>query len=135
MASRSCVALGLDFGTESVRALLVGLDGKERAWATVRYKHGQILERLPGTGDRLPADFALQDPRDWINAMARATRRALRSAGLNGGEVISIGVDFTSCTMLPTRADGVPLCELPQFAGEKYAWPKLWKHHAPGSQT
>jgi L-ribulokinase len=37
--------------------------------------------------------------------------------------------------MLPVLADGTPLCLLPQVAKNKYAWPKLWKHHAAGEQT
>src|SRR6266511_5135434 len=44
--------------------------------------------------------------------------------------VIGIGIDFTSCTILPTTAEGTPLCEAPQLRAEPHAWPKLWKHHA-----
>ena len=46
MAAAARLALGLDFGTESVRALLVGLDGVERGSAVARYRHGQIIEAL-----------------------------------------------------------------------------------------
>ena len=45
-------------------------------------------------------------------------------------EVIGIGIDFTSCTMLPTTADGTPLCEFDAFRRDPHAWVKLWKHHA-----
>jgi len=131
----SHVALGLDFGTESVRALLVDLQGQELGSATVRYEHGQITQTLPGTDEKLPADFALQHPTDWIDASAEAVRAAVKKAKIEPGRVISIGVDFTSCTMLPTLADGTPLCLTPAFAGEKYAWPKLWKHHGAIEQT
>lgn len=130
---KNILALGLDFGTESVRALLVDLTGREHASAIVRYPHGQILERLPGTGEKLPADFALQHPQDWIESTAQAVRAAIRTAGST--EVIGIGVDFTSCTMLPALADGTPLCLTKKFAGNKYAWPKLWKHHGAKTQT
>jgi L-ribulokinase len=134
-ASPSASALGLDFGTESVRALLVDLRGRERGSAVARYRHGQIVERLPGTDEKLPPGFALQHPQDWIDSAARAVRAALRTAKATAGEVVGLGVDFTSCTMLPARADGTPLCLTPKFAGNKYAWPKLWKHHAAQSQT
>ncbi|OHB81107.1 MAG: ribulokinase [Planctomycetes bacterium RBG_16_64_10] len=127
------LALGLDFGTESVRALLVDLRGREHGSAVASYRHGQITETLPGTGTRLPADFALQDPDDWLRSSGQAVRKALRQAGR--ANVISIGVDFTSCTMLPTLRNGTPLCQLAQFAGAKYAWPKLWKHHGAKGQT
>ncbi|MCC7191744.1 MAG: ribulokinase [Phycisphaeraceae bacterium] len=129
------LALGLDFGTESVRALLVGLDGEEAASAVTPYRHGQITRRLPGAAHDLPPDFALQDPRDWIDSSGRAVRAALRQARVDAGAVVSIGVDFTSCTMLPSLRDGTPLCQTGRLSSEKYAWPKLWKHHAAKSQT
>ena len=44
--------------------------------------------------------------------------------------MIGIGIDFTSCTMLPTTADGTPLCLLEELRDEPHAWVKLWKHHA-----
>lgn len=132
---RELVALGLDFGTESVRALLVDLQGNERGSAVVPFKHGQITRTLPGTGELLPPDFALQHPMDWVDGSAAAVRKALKAASCPGSNVIGIGVDFTSCTMLPTLADGTPLCCTKKFAGEKFAWPKLWKHHGAKTQT
>ncbi len=129
------LSLGLDFGTESVRALLVDLQGRERGVAVVKYKHGQITEFLPGTNEKLPPDFALQDPQDWVDATADAVREALTKVPASAGDVIGIGVDFTSCTMLPALADGTPLSLTEKWRGEKYAWPKLWKHHAAIAQT
>jgi L-ribulokinase len=137
--STNRLALGLDFGTESVRALLVDLAGTERASAALAYEHGVISATLPTTGEVLPSDFALQHPGDWLEASCRAVRQTLKQAGLttedSPAEVISIGVDFTSCTMLPARVDGTPLCLCDEFSGEKYAWPKLWKHHGAKTQT
>lgn len=76
------LAVGIDFGTESVRALAVDLDGKERASAVVRYKHGQIVESLPTTPNKkLPPHYALQHPQDWIDSSARAVKRAMKDAG------------------------------------------------------
>lgn len=127
--------LGLDFGTESVRALLVDRRGQERAVAVAKYRHGQILSSLPGTGEKLPADFALQHPQDWLDSAARATRAAVRASGAKPRDIAGIGVDFTSCTMLPALADGTPLCQTARWKGEKFAWPKLWKHHGAKAQT
>jgi L-ribulokinase len=129
------LSLGLDFGTESVRALLVDLTGVERGVAVAKYEHGQITETLPGTGELLPADFALQHPQDWIDSAAAATRAALRAAKASAADVVGIGVDFTSCTMLPALADGRALCSAGDWAREKFAWPKLWKHHGAKDQT
>ena len=129
------LSLGLDFGTESVRALLVDLRGCERGMAVAEYRHGQLTETLPGTGEKLPADFALQHPQDWLDSAAHAVRSALRAAKANAADVAGIGVDFTSCTMLPALADGTPLCLTEKWRGEKFAWPKLWKHHGAKTQT
>lgn len=128
-------SLGLDFGTESVRALLVDLGGMEVASAVVKYVHGQITETLPTSKKRLPVDYALQHPSDWLRSASRAVRSALKQAGIGSDQVVGIGVDFTSCTMLPTRRDGTPLCLIDKFANQPLAWPKLWKHHGAKSQT
>lgn len=135
MRDSSQVFLGLDFGTESVRALLVNAAGDELASAVISYEHGQIVDHLPGRSQPLPPAFALQHPLDWIEAAARATVTAKRKAKIEPAMIVGIGVDFTSCTMLPTSADGTPLCLLTEFANEPLAWPKLWKHHGAQKQT
>src|ERR1044071_8570218 len=118
MASGLC--LGLDFGTESVRALLVYLQGNERGVAVSKYAHGQITETLPGTGEKLPPDFALQHPGDWVKSAADAVSQALNQTGGSPADVIAIGVDFTSCTMLPALANGTPLCLTDRWPKEKF---------------
>jgi len=123
-------SIGLDFGTESVRAVAVDIaDGRIAGQAVRNYRHGVIDERLPGSGAALPPDYALQHPRDWLEGMSDACREALSAGRVAPELVIGIGVDFTSCTMLPALADGTPLCLLEQFAHVPMAWPKLWKHH------
>ena len=49
--------------------------------------------------------------------------------------MIGIGTDFTACTMVPTTADGTPLCELPSGVADPHAYVKLWKHHAAQPQA
>jgi len=129
------VALGLDFGTESVRALLVDAQGREVGCGVHAYKHGQIVDQLPSSGVKLPPHYALQSPDDWVESVAIATRAAISSSGMEPSRIVGIGVDFTSCTMLPTLADGTPLCRLDKFANIPLAWPKLWKHHGAIEQT
>ncbi len=135
MPTKDALALGLDFGTESVRALLIDLDGTEYSSAVAKYTHGQITDRLPGSNEELPPDYALQHPGDWLAAATRAVRNAWRKASAPRSSVIGIGVDFTSCTMLPVQGDGTPLCMLPEYRANPLAWPKLWKHHAAKKQT
>jgi L-ribulokinase len=124
-------ALGLDFGTESGRALVVNVATGEIVGSAVhRYADGVIDEHLPGTSIALEPDTALQNPSDYIETLKHAVPEALQQGGVRAGDVIGIGVDFTACTILPTRADGTPLCTLDEFKANPHAWVKLWKHHA-----
>ena len=125
-------ALGIDFGTESARAVLVDCaDGTEVATRVHRYANGVIEKRLPAPDEdvALEPDWALQDPRDYLRAL-KEVRPLLAHAGITATDVSGIGIDFTSCTMLPTLADGTPLCLLDGLRREPHAWVKLWKHHA-----
>ena len=124
-------ALGVDFGSESARALLVDVaTGRELGSAVSPFAHGVIEDRLPETGTPLPPDWALQDPDDYVASMGAAVHEALRSSGVDAASIVGVGIDFTACTMLPTTSDGTPLCRLPELRAEPHAWVKLWKHHA-----
>jgi L-ribulokinase len=128
-------ALGLDFGTESGRVMLVSLEnGQEAAWAVVPYPHGVLDRQLPD-GTPLEHDWALQDPRDYLTVLREGVPKVLRDSAASPAEVAGVGVSFTSCTMLPALKDGTPLCALPRFASNPHAWVKLWKHHAAQPQA
>jgi L-ribulokinase len=124
-------SIGIDFGTESGRAVLLDLaTGDDLATSVVRYPSAVIDRTLPPTGERLPSDWALQDPDDWVTVVEQSLPDVVAKGGVNAGEIIGLGVDFTSCTVLPVTADGVPLCTMERWRERKHAWPKLWKHHA-----
>jgi L-ribulokinase len=124
-------AIGIDYGTQSGRAVLVDLaDGTEVADHVTPYPHGVIDETLPGTGRRLEPDWALQHPDDYIEVLRRSVPAVLEMSGVDPGDVIGIGIDFTACTMMPVDAQGTPLCLLPAFRDNPHSWVKLWKHHA-----
>jgi len=126
----------VDFGTLSGRALVVRVrDGAELGTAGHEYAHAVMDDQLAATGEKLPPDWALQDPADWLDVLRHAVPAALRSAGVSPAQVIGIGTDFTACTVLPTTRDGTPLCQLPDLAGAPHAYPKLWKHHAAQPQA
>jgi len=130
MSSRK-YSIGIDFGTESARTVLVDLaDGREVATAVFPYPDGVIDEKLPGSNIRLEPDWALQNPADYVQAVKDTVPRVLKESGVAAEDVIGIGIDFTACTMLPTKADGTPLCYLPEFRDKPHSWVKLWKHHA-----
>ena len=125
--------LGIDFGTQSGRAVLVDTTtGEEMATSVYPYENGVIDEKLPIEGDPvlLDPEWALQDPQDYIRTFRRTIPEVLAKAGVDPQEVIGIGTDFTACTMLPVKQDGTPLCELPDYRANPHAWVKLWKHHA-----
>ena len=128
-------ALGLDFGTESGRVMLVDADtGAEAAWKVVPYPHGVLDRELPG-GVSLGPDWALQDPLDYLHVLERGVPETLRGAGVKGPEVVGIGVDFTASSPLPAKADGTPLRSIPGLQGNPHSWVKLWKHHAAEPQA
>jgi L-ribulokinase len=129
--SAGTYAIGIDFGTESGRAVLVDCaEGRELGTTVYPYRNGVIDERLPGSGVALEPDWALQDPEDYVRTLQEAVPALLAETGVDPAQVIGIGIDFTACTMLPTLADGTPLCVLEDLRGEPHAWVKLWKHHA-----
>ncbi|MEU1964605.1 ribulokinase [Micromonospora sediminicola] len=128
--------VGVDFGTLSGRALVVRVrDGAEVGTAVHDYRHGVIESALPDGGPALPPDWALQDPDDYRDVLREAVPAALAVAGVDPALVVGIGTDFTACTVLPTLADGTPLCEVPELRHRPHAWVKLWKHHAAQPQA
>ena len=77
-------AIGIDFGTESGRALLVDVaDGSEIATAVHPYGNGVIDERLPNSNIRLEPDWALQDPNDYIEVIKQTIPAILRQSGID----------------------------------------------------
>jgi L-ribulokinase len=131
MSGSGPFTVGVDFGTESARAVLVDVaTGTELASAVSQYRSGVIDRRIPGTAVQLPPDWALQDPDDYLQSMGETVRSVLEQVRVDPGSVIGVGIDFTACTMLPVTSDGTPLCRLPELRHNPHAWVKLWKHHA-----
>ena len=135
-ASTDRFTIGVDFGTLSGRAVVVRIrDGLEVASSEHVYADGVIESFLPGSSERLPFEWALQNPADYISVFKIAVPKALELSGVDPKAVIGIGIDFTACTILPTLRDGTPLCQLEQYKNRPHAWVKLWKHHAAQPQA
>lgn len=127
-------SIGIDYGTLSGRVLLVRLsDGCEVACRVVEYAHGVMDKTLP-SGKKLGMDWALQHPQDYLDVLS-AIPALLKDAHVSADEVKGVGVDFTACTIMPTKADGTPLCFIPEYADVPHAYVKLWKHHAAQDQA
>ncbi len=127
--SKRNIALGLDYGTETARALLVDTcSGEEIASAVAPYPNGVLESRLPD-GSALEPETALQYSDDYLTVLEQIVPRAMNEGGVQPEEIIGIGIDFTASSVLPALADGSPLCRFPEFASNSYAWVKLWKDH------
>jgi L-ribulokinase len=123
--------VGVDYGTLSGRAVVVRVsDGAELGSGVHEYESAVMDKTLRSSGKTLPADWALQDPLDYIAVLKNAVPAAVREAAISPDDVIGIATDFTACTMVPVLADGTPLSSLDEFRERPHAWVKLWKHHA-----
>ncbi len=123
-------SMGIDFGTLSARAVLIDIEtGAEMASSVCEYAHGVMAERLED-GTELPPDYALQHPGDYLEALYYVTGDCIEKAGVDATDIIGVGVDFTSSTILPVTEDGTPLCFLEAYKNNPHAYVKLWKHHA-----
>lgn len=126
--------LGLDFGTESVRAVFVDGNGNIAGAGASRYAHGVLDRKLP-CGTELPADFALQIPTDYLHSSIDAIRGAMAVSGVVGERVVGVGVDFTACTALPVDGRGAWLGQREEFKNNPHAFVKLWKHHGAAREA
>jgi len=123
-------SIGVDFGTLSGRAVLVNVvTGEELASSVLDYAHGVMDEQIP-TGRKLPPDWALEHPQDYLDVFAHTIPDILKQTAINPADVIGVGVDFTACTILPVKKDGTPLCFIEEYKDNPHAYVKLWKHHA-----
>lgn len=124
-------AIGVDYGTQSGRAVLVDLsNGAEIAEHVTPYTHHVIDEKLPVSGIKLEHDWALQHPLDYIEVLELSVPAVMKESGIEPADVIGLGIDFTACTMLPIDAEGAPLCVQDAYKDNPHSWVKLWKHHA-----
>lgn len=128
--------VGVDYGTLSGRAVVVRVsDGAELGSGVHEYESAVMDKTLLSSGKTLPADWALQDPLDYISVLKNAVPQAVREAGVSSADVIGIATDFTACTMVPVLADGTPLSTVEKYRDRPHAWVKLWKHHAAQPQA
>ena len=73
--------------------------------------------------------MALQNPNDYIDTLEYIVSHVLEGNQIDRKQIISIGIDLTSCTMLPIDRNATPLSNIEQFKNHFNAYVKLWKHH------
>jgi L-ribulokinase len=123
--------IGLDYGTNSARALVVDCkDGREIGTAVVEYPSGHQGILLN------PADhhLARQNPADYLFALETATRQALHAAqkavpSFSPTQVIGIGMDGTGSSPIPVDSRNIPLAFDERFKHNPNAQCWLWKDH------
>lgn len=130
-------ALGLDFGTNSCRSLIVDLeDGNELASCVVDYPSGEDGILLEPTDPNV----ARQNPADYFLSLEKAIRDVLQqasdnSSGFNPDSIIGIGIDTTGSSPVPVNREGTPLGMLPAFRNKLNAMVWLWKDHSSFSEA
>ncbi len=118
------LALGLDFGTNSVRALVVDTaTGKEIATHVHPYRHGDAGIIL----DRKNVNLARQHPQDYLDGTLACVKTCLRK--VNADQIVGIGVDTTGSTPIPVDERGEPLAFHKSFRNDPAAFAWLWKDH------
>lgn len=128
-------SIGLDFGTNSVRALIVSTEGEEIATGVWNYRRGEegvILD---------PKDpyLARQDPRDYVEGLEMSIRQAIEIASsrddFSPEKVIGIGVATTGSTPMPVDEEGKPLAFYDEFKDDPNAMAWLWKDHTSSAEA
>jgi L-ribulokinase len=128
-------AIGVDYGTNSVRALVVDTNtGDELATEVFDYQRGEagiLLDDDPNTARQSPADYL----DGFYASVSGAIKRAQSNPAFSADRVVGIGVDTTGSTPLPVDADGVPLACRDEFADNLAAQAWLWKDHTSHSEA
>lgn len=133
---RERFAIGVDYGTNSVRALVVDVsDGREVASCIYAYPSGEAGVLL----DPKAPDLARQNPADYIEGFFASVRGALKVAkrdrAFRAEQVVGIGVDTTGSTPIPVDRQGTPLALHPEFRKDLSAHAWLWKDHTSHAEA
>jgi len=123
--------IGLDYGTNSVRCLIVDVtNGDELGTAVYEYETGEAGIIL----DQADHNLARQNPADYIKGLEETVKAAIAEAKnavkrFEANQIIGIGIDTTGSTPLPVDKNGTPLGMLDEFKDNPNAHAWLWKDH------
>lgn len=123
--------IGLDYGTNSVRCLIVDVtNGDEVGGNVYEYETGEAGIILDPTDHNL----ARQNPADYVKGIGLTVKAAIAEAkknaeGFEASRIIGIGIDTTGSTPIPVDKDGTPLSMSDKFKDNPNAHAWLWKDH------
>jgi L-ribulokinase len=123
--------IGLDYGTNSVRCLIVDVtNGNELGTAVYEYETGEAGIILDSTDHNL----ARQNPADYLKGIEVTIKAAIAGAkkaarDFKPEQIIGIGIDTTGSTPIPVDKNGTPLGMLDEFKDNPSAHAWLWKDH------
>ncbi len=137
MANKPKYALGLDYGTNSVRALIVDVKtGREVGTAVHNYESGEAGIIL----DKSDPNLARQNPVEYVKGIEITVKQAVAAARrvnkrFDPADIIGIGVDTTGSTPLPVDKEGTPLAMKKEFKKNPNAMAWLWKDHTSHAEA
>ena len=124
-------AIGLDFGTNSCRSLIVDVsDGNEISSHVFNYPSGESGIII----NSADPNQARQNPADYLKGIEITIKESIKKAGISvrnfsALDIIGIGVDTTGSSPVPVDANGTPLCFYDRFENNAAAMVWLWKDH------
>lgn len=130
-------SLGLDYGTNSCRSLIVNLEnGDELGSCVFPYPSGE----LGILTDPKDPNVARQNPQDYLDGMEAIILGSISEAkanvpGFDPHQIVGIGIDTTGSTPIPVDASGTPLALKPEFKDNLAAYVWLWKDHTSHAEA
>ena len=130
-------AIGIDFGSLSARAALFQIeDGKQIGENVSEYKHGVIEHYLCGDKKNpLEPGSLIQHPQDFLDSFKESVQGLLMQTKVEPEEIAGIGMDATSCTLIPADENGTPLCFGVAFKDNQYTYFQMWKQHTTQAEA
>ncbi len=119
--------IGIDYGTMSCRALVMNAEtGAALGGAECGYT---VYDTALPTGEKLPDRAALADPGEYLQALEKVVKSAVKDAGIDPKDVVGIALDTTSMSLVSCDSNGVPLCMTEKWAREPLAYIRMWKSY------
>lgn len=127
-------SIGIDYGTSSGRVFLVQTEnGKIISQFVKTYTHGTIDEYL--FDQKLPHGFSLQNGNDYLEVLEEGIPYVINHSNVDPNEIIGLGIDFTSSTVIFVDDNMMPIHNKPRFKENPHAYIKLWKHHGAEAEA